>query len=145
MRVIFVCVHAFSEKTKENITVKTYKIASHHNTEGHHLHMNCFNFHSLSLLLIMKHWYIHWCERMPLWAMVFCCFNIVRLDLLMSKTNTQKMWAVCICVCVWIVIKTLMDLKRHLVNNKEAVSIVLSVTRGKCQLPLSLYVLIVYF
>ena len=34
MRVIFVCVHAFSEKTKENVTVKTYKIASYHNTEG---------------------------------------------------------------------------------------------------------------
>ena len=34
MRVIFVCVHAFSEKTKENVTVKTYKIASYHNSEG---------------------------------------------------------------------------------------------------------------
>lgn len=29
MRVVFVCVHAFSEKTKENVTVKTYKIASY--------------------------------------------------------------------------------------------------------------------
>lgn len=40
MRVIFVCVHAFSEKTKENVIVKTYKIASYHNTEGPHLSRN---------------------------------------------------------------------------------------------------------
>lgn len=61
-----------------------------------------------------------------------------------QNKHTKSVGCMHLCVCVNCNQNT-NGLQAHLVNNKEAASIVLSVTRGKCQLPLSLHVLIVYF